>query len=320
MYNLENFEKVKVLVIGDVMIDKYLWGEVRRISPEAPVPIVNLKNQTAVAGGAANVAANIAALGAKPYLFGVVGKDSDGESFGEILKKSNVSAKYLFGISNRQTTVKTRIMAHNQQIARLDQETISELTLGEEQKLFAKIKKFEKIINIIIVSDYGKGLLSKSLLEKVLEFAQLNDIPVMVDPKGRDYGKYKGATLLTPNKFELAEVCGEDAESYTKLEGSALKLLQNLDLKFLVVTRGEDGITLFKKDEKPETIKALKRKVYDVTGAGDTFISALAVAYAAGNDIQAACKIANTAAGLVVEELGTTTLNLKNLWNSLGKS
>lgn len=319
MYNLDNFSKVKVLVIGDVMIDKYLWGEVRRISPEAPVPVVNLKKQTAIAGGAANVAANIAGLGAVPFLIGLIGNDADGDCFGQILRKSNISDEYMIRGKSRQTIVKTRIMAHNQQIARLDQETISELTDGEEKKLYAKVEKLAKKINVIVISDYGKGLLSDSLLARLIKFARKEKIPLMIDPKGRDYTKYSGGTLITPNKFEIAEVCGCRSDVDEELKAAGAKMLYELALKFLIVTRGEDGITLFKKNNPPHTIKALKRKVYDVTGAGDTFISALAVAFAAENTIEAACEIANTAAGLVVEELGTTIVKFKDLKRVLEK-
>lgn len=320
MYKLKNFSKVKILVIGDVMIDKYLWGEVTRISPEAPVPVVNLKKTGYIAGGAANVAANVAGLGAAAYLIGVVGNDAEGQLLGRILSDANVSADYIVKIANRKTTVKTRIIAHSQQIARIDHETLDELVEDEESKVWQMVLRTAEEVNVIIVSDYGKGLLSVSLLSRLISYAKEHQKILMVDPKGRDYSKYRGATIITPNKSEIAEVCGcRTPFDGRELEDAGRRLLSELELKAVIITRGEEGMTLIEKNKKPLTLRSVGRKVYDVTGAGDTFISALATAAGAGESFRTAAKIANTAAGLAVEGVGTTVIKYNDLSEILQK-
>ncbi|MGI8467818.1 MAG: D-glycero-beta-D-manno-heptose-7-phosphate kinase [Pyrinomonadaceae bacterium] len=313
MYNLDNFSKVRVLVIGDVMIDKYLWGDVTRISPEAPVPVVRLKETSFIAGGAANVAANVAGLGATARLIGVVGDDVEGEIFTGILEKSGVSARHVVKSATRQTTVKTRIIAHNQQIARLDQETVEELNGQEEHFVRENFRAAAAEADILVVSDYGKGVLNQSLLASLITYAKEKGKTILIDPKGLDYSKYRGATIITPNKFEMAEVCGCGTTNTAEISRSGRKMLEDLELKAVIVTRGEEGITLIEKGRKPLTLKAVSRKVYDVTGAGDTFISALAVAVGAGENFRAASEIANAAAGLAVEDVGTTVIRINKL-------
>lgn len=319
MYKLHNFSKVKVLVIGDVMIDKYLWGEVTRVSPEAPVPVVRLKETGFKLGGAANVAANVAGLGAAAYLAGVAGDDGDGRIFDKLLKEADISPKHIVKIKNRQTTVKTRIIAHNQQIARIDQEVVCELSEREESELWRVICEVADKADVFIVSDYGKGVLSQSLLSRLITFAKEREKIVLVDPKGLDYTKYRGATVITPNKFEMAEACRCPSTDVEELDVAARKLLVELKLKAAIITRGEEGITLIEKGKKSLTLNAVSRKVYDVTGAGDTFISALAVAAGAGENFQKAARIANAAAGLAVEEVGTTIIRYNSLRKLLEK-
>lgn len=317
MYNLDKFSKVKVLVIGDVMIDKYLWGDVSRISPEAPVPVVKLKKTSFIVGGAANVAANITGLGATAYLIGVVGDDAEGQIFTEILEKNNASSEYIVKSQNRPTTVKSRIIAHNQQIARLDQETSEPLTEEEEEEVWNNFQKLAATVDVIIISDYAKGVLSLPLLSRLIKSGVDHKKPLLVDPKGRDYSKYKNATLITPNKFEVAEVYGCGADDIQEVIAGGQQLLTDLNLTAIIITRGEDGMTLIEKDCLPQTFDAVSRKVYDVTGAGDTFISALAVAVGADNDLVTASRIANTAAGLAVEIVGTTSIKFSDLQRSL---
>jgi D-beta-D-heptose 7-phosphate kinase/D-beta-D-heptose 1-phosphate adenosyltransferase len=313
---LEKYSKVKILVIGDVMIDKYLWGDVSRISPEAPVPVVKLKKTDLIAGGAANVAANIVGLGAQPLLVSVIGDDLEGEIFRDILENSSVRTDYLLVIPNRQTTVKTRVIAHNQQVVRIDQETTESLSYETEEILWDMIQKIIEEVNIIVISDYNKGLLNQSLLTRLIKIGRSQNKIILVDPKGKDYSKYKGASILTPNKLEVSEVCAAE-ETENELLEAGKSLLFNLELEALLITRGEDGMTLLEKGKQPVNLKALARKVYDVTGAGDTVIGTLAVSMAAGEGLLQAAEIANISAGLVVEEVGTTTINLNKLEKAL---
>lgn len=310
---LDKFSEVKILVVGDVMLDRYWWGSVERISPEAPVPVVHLKNTSLAAGGAANVAANIAGLGAKPILVGITGDDQEADLFPNILEKLNISTKYLQKIPDRQTTVKTRILAHNQQVVRVDQETNQLLNETETGKIWKNLEKLLEEIEIIIISDYAKGFLTENLLSRLITTAREQGKFVLVDPKGKSYAKYKFANLLTPNKREAAEACKLDENSANLVEKAGTELIGEFELDSILITQGAEGMTLFQKDEKPNYFRALARKVYDVTGAGDTVIATLAVALGAGCKLPDASALANIAAGLVVEQIGTTAINIKDL-------
>lgn len=313
MSSLYNFAKVKVLVVGDVMLDKYLWGNVTRISPEAPVPVVNLKETTFRVGGAANVAANIVGLGATVYLVGLTGCDAEGEIFRKTLKSAGVSAEYLYGSEQRVTTTKTRIIAHNQQIVRLDQESTQSLSAEDDKEIWEIINKVVTQADIIVISDYAKGLLSPMLLKRLIRFANENRKLIVIDPKGRDYSKYRNATIITPNKFEMADACGCKADDLTQITEAGRKMLETLNLRALIVTRGEEGVLLIEKEQKPFRQEAVARTVFDVTGAGDTFISALAIVLGAGGDLVEAVEVANLGAGLAVEQLGTTIIDFAAL-------
>jgi D-beta-D-heptose 7-phosphate kinase/D-beta-D-heptose 1-phosphate adenosyltransferase len=313
MQILENFSKVKVLVFGDVMLDRYWWGSVERISPEAPVPVVRLDKTTLIAGGAANVAANVAGLGAKPFLVGVVGDDKEAKSFPEILAKSNIPSEHLIEIKDRQTTVKTRVIAHSQQIVRLDQETSESLNNAEENLVWLKLEKLFDEIEIIIVSDYAKGVLTENLLSRLITTAKEKNIKLLVDPKGKNYLKYKGATLLTPNKREAAEACKLEENGQTLVEVAGNQLISEIETDAILITKGEEGMTLFEKHKNPLNLKALARDVYDVTGAGDTVIATLAVAIGAGASLAKAAELANISAGIVVEQIGTTAIKFEEL-------
>ncbi|MEO8071690.1 MAG: D-glycero-beta-D-manno-heptose-7-phosphate kinase [Acidobacteriota bacterium] len=317
MQNLENFSNVKVLVVGDVMLDRFWWGNVNRISPEAPVPVVNLENTSLAAGGAANVAANVVGLGANAFLIGVIGDDTEAQLFPEILKNTNVSSDFLVKIPTRQTTIKTRVIAHSQQVVRIDQETRKSLDRKEEQMVWEKIESLTDKTDIFIISDYAKGVLTDNLLARLITTAREQNKKVLIDPKGKNYSKYKGATLLTPNQREAAEACNFDETEPEFLEKSGRILLENLSLDALLITQGEKGMSLFQKNEKKKHLNSLAREVYDVTGAGDTVIASLAVALAAGADFCEAANIANISAGLVVEQIGTTAISIKMLRETL---
>ncbi len=313
MTTLGDFSKIKVLIVGDVMIDRYCWGSVERISPEAPVPVVRLNKTTLVAGGAANVAVNVRGLGAQPFLIGITGDDEEANLFPNLLSGSGINSEYLSKIKGRPTTVKTRIMAHSQQVARIDQESNLEITPAVEKKVWRKIKALLGKTDIVIVSDYAKGFLTNELLKRLITSAKQFNKIVLVDPKGKNFAKYKNADILTPNQREVAEACGLEKIDGESLEINGGKLVSQLNLKSLLVTRGEDGMLLLEKGKKTLQLNALARNVYDVTGAGDTVIATLAVALCSGLELAAAARLANIAAGLVVEQIGTTAVSYADL-------
>lgn len=316
---IENFSDIKVLVVGDIMLDRYWWGSVTRISPEAPVPVVNLEKTSLVAGGAANVAANIAGLGAKPYLIGVTGTDEEAGLVLKILESINVSHDYLLAAENRPTTIKTRIVAHNQHVVRIDQENSKPLDISSETILISAFEKLISEVSVIVVSDYAKGVVTENLVSRLISKAVELNKPVLIDPKGREYKKYRGATLLTPNRQEAATACNLDFNGQKLVEEAGNSLLENLEIEAVLITQGENGMTLFQRDRTSRHFDALARKVYDVTGAGDTVIASLGAAVGAGADLAEAAEIANIAAGLVVEEIGTTAINLKKLTEAVSE-
>lgn len=310
---LDNLGKTKVLVVGDVILDRYWWGNVDRISPEAPVPIVRLDRTTLAAGGAANVAANIAGLGAEALLLGVVGEDTEANMLAGELEKAGVSPSHLVLAPRRPTVVKTRIIAHSQQVVRVDQEI--DRTLDKEAKriLVSALRQLLPACDIVVVSDYDKGVLADDVLTEVIMQAKAAGKTVLVDPKGREYDKYRGATMITPNRREAAEACNLSEGVSGLVDMAGRRLMENLALEAVLVTQGEDGMTLFRNDREPRHFPAAARKVYDVTGAGDTVIATLATAIGAGADLDTATGLANLAAGLVVEQVGTSAVTLDAL-------
>lgn len=312
MKNYENFSKVKILVVGDVMLDRYWSGSVDRISPEAPVPIVSLRESKLVLGGAANVAANVAGLGAQSFLIGAVGADDESSLLFETLEKSSVSAEHLQSFGDRPTTVKTRIVAHNQQVLRLDRESRKPLSDEQEERIWSQIAKVFDDAHAVVASDYAKGVLTENLLRRLIELCCSTGKKILIDPKGKDYGKYNGATILTPNVREAADACKLDGDCLDVEKAGNMLLAENR-LAALLITQGEAGMTLFQKGKPTLHLPAQAREIYDVTGAGDTVIATLAVCAAAGFDWSEAATVANTAAGLAVEQFGTTAINLEHL-------
>ena len=308
-----NFQNIRILVVGDVMLDRYWWGDVNRISPEAPVPIIRLNRSTLVAGGAANVAANIAGLGAVPVLVGCIGQDGEAESLVRLLEDQSISAEYLIKADNRPTTVKTRIIAHSQQVARVDHEVADRISASDESKLMDVILGQISQVNAIVISDYAKGVVSEKIVERTILAAKQQGLPVVVDPKGKDYSKYRGATLLTPNRKEAAEACNVEESSSSAVAISGKKLLEDLGVDAVLITQGEEGMTVFLNGGEPVRFDAATRDVFDVTGAGDTVIATLAVGLAAGKSLTAAAQLANAAAGVVVGHVGTTPIRLSDL-------
>lgn len=310
---LDKFAGKKVLVIGDIMLDRYWWGDVSRISPEAPVPVVRLRRTSLAAGGAANVAANVAGLGAEPVLFGVVGNDHEAEQLRNALGEVNVAHDHIIATDDRPTTVKTRVIAHSQQVTRIDHETDSGLSTETETALAEPVANAIAGCDAIVISDYAKGLVTNGVLSRIITAASEAGKPVLVDPKGKDYTRYRGAAMITPNRREAAEACNFHEQGDGVVDRAGAKLITDLGIDAVLITQGEEGMTLFRKDRDAVTFATAAREVYDVTGAGDTVIATLAAAVAAGADLETATKLANVAAGIVVEQVGTTAIDIAEL-------
>jgi len=304
--NRAQFAKTSLLVVGDVMIDRYWFGDSDRISPEAPVPVVQVSKVDERLGGAANVARNVAALGANTTILGVVGEDEAGNRIGELLRQSGVNSQ-LEVDPKVPTTVKLRVIARQQQLIRLDfEETPSQTAL--EQKL-ARFEKALGTADVLILSDYGKGALSQ--VSTMIEYARAQNKVILVDPKGEDYEKYRGATLITPNRSELRQVVGRWADE-DDLTRRAQDLRRSLGIQALLLTRSEEGMSMFT-DQGVSHVRAQAREVFDVSGAGDTVIATLAVALAAQWPLDRAMALANRAGGIVVGKLGTATVTSEEL-------
>ena len=304
--NREQFAKTKLLVVGDVMLDRYWFGDSDRISPEAPVPVVQVSKVDERLGGAANVARNVAALGANTTILGVVGEDEAGNRIGELLRQSGVNSQ-LEVDSKVPTTVKLRVIARQQQLIRLDfEETPSQTAL--EQKL-ARFEKALGTADVLVLSDYGNGALSQ--VAAMIEYARAHNKVILVDPKGEDYEKYRGATVITPNRSELRQVVGRWADE-DDLTQRAQDLRRSLGIQALLLTRSEEGMSMFT-DQGVSHVRAQAREVFDVSGAGDTVIATLAVALAAQWPLDRAMALANRAGGIVVGKLGTATVTSEEL-------
>lgn len=307
------FRGRRVLIVGDVMLDEYIWGAVRRISPEAPVPIVEAERRTYAPGGAANVACNIASLGGQAFLCGVTGDDSSGAQLRRELRLRSVDVGGLIQDSKRPTTSKTRVVAHNQQVVRVDSESRDCLGPEIEKELLQHVASKIKQTDVCILSDYGKGVVSPGVARHVIDLARQTDQPVLVDPKGTNYAKYRGAAVVTPNVQEAEHAVNRRATDEAELFETAQELLDVLGGSALLVTRGAQGMSLFVKGCDVFSIPASRRQVFDVTGAGDTAISTLALALAAGSTLEQGARLANYAAGMVVGKLGTASLTLDEL-------
>ena len=310
---LDRVAQTRVLVVGDVMLDRYWWGNASRLSPEAPVPVVALKKVSNIPGGAANVAANIAGLGAAVILVGLTGLDDAGVSLQESLRKHSISAEFLISSETRPTTTKTRVLVHNQQIARIDDETDSPLTETEESAVIGRVGDVIADVDAVVLSDYAKGCLTRSLVASVIAEAKKHGKIVLVDPKSRDFTKYSGATLLTPNLAEAMHAAGIENGGEDRADEAATKILSETSVESLLITLGEHGMKLFRSGEEPVQFPSMARQVFDVTGAGDTVVALLAAALGAGAGMKAAISFANIGAGIAVEKVGTTIVGTNEL-------
>lgn len=301
--------KARILVVGDVMLDRYWFGDASRISPEAPVPVVKVERTEERPGGAANVARNCADLGASVALLSVLGADDAGRSLARLMTESGVDVSF-YEDASLNTTVKLRVIARQQQLLRIDFENSP-----DHEVLQAKLEEFAVRVtecDVVILSDYGKGGLTH--LTEMIRLARIAGKPVLVDPKGEDYSRYSGATLLTPNRSELRQVIGHWKDE-AELTAKANQLRADLGLEALLVTRSEEGMTLFAA-QGCEHEAALAREVFDVSGAGDTVIATMAVMLASGESLPNAMRLANRAAGIVVGKLGTATCTIEELRNA----
>ena len=305
---IENFKNIKIAVIGDLMLDEYIMGKVDRISPEAPVPVVKVTEEKFVLGGAANVINNLAALGANVYCGGLVGKDKNAEKLINAFPK-NVDCNLILKVENRPTIVKKRVIAGHQQLLRLDWEEEFYINEDEENIIIENLKNHIKELNAVILSDYNKGLLTKSLSQKIINLCRENNVIVTVDPKPKNISNFVGASSITPNKKEAYAAVEANSSENIDIVGEKLKEKYNLDT--VLITRSEEGMTLY--DKEIHNIPTYAKEVYDVTGAGDTVISVFTLAKAAGATWEEAAKIANTAGGIVVGKIGTSTVSEKEL-------
>jgi D-glycero-beta-D-manno-heptose-7-phosphate kinase len=298
----------RVVVLGDVMLDEFIWGDVTRISPEAPVPVVNIKRQSTHLGGAANVLANIIAIGASGNVIGVVGRDAAAEKIRESLRKDGgvQTDNMLIADDKRPTTIKTRIIAHNQMVVRADREHRGAVNGNVEAQVVEAVKRAIADAYALIVSDYDKGVITPRILSEVLPAAYAK-MPVLIDPKMRNFDSYRPATLLTPNHHEALRVTNLEEDSDETLSSAARSIRRRLACDAVLITRGEHGMMLLEGENDPVFVKTAAREVFDVTGAGDTVIATLAVALASGASMTEAAVLANHAAGIVVGKLGTAT-------------
>lgn len=315
---VEDLAGVRVLTVGDLMLDRFVYGAVDRISPEAPVPVLRIERESIMLGGVGNVARNLRALGASVCLVAVMGRDQAARDIKGLLRDDVEIESHLIEDDARPTTIKTRYIAGSQQMMRADRERIVPVADGLEQDIIDRAIADLAQAKAMVLSDYGKGVLTEPLLRRLLDAAAERGVPVVVDPKGNDYRRYAGATLVTPNRRELTEATGQSAASDEAIVGTASALIASSGVNGVLVTRSQDGMSLVRGDgSDPLHLPATAREVYDVSGAGDTVVATLAAALGAGIAIEDACRLANVAAGIVVAKMGTATAAASEMAASL---
>lgn len=314
---LDGFHAARVLVLGDVMLDRFVYGSVERISPEAPIPVVNVERHLDMPGGAANVARNIAALGARAILLGVVGDDAWAGDLRTQLGSSPSIEAHLITDRSRPTSVKTRYVADGQQVMRADRESRAPLAADIERRVLEELSGALADVQVIVLSDYAKGVLSDSVTRAAIDMARSAGKTVIVDPKSKDFSRYRGATILTPNRLELQQACGRDCGTEEDLVLGARGVLGAGVCDYLIVTRGKDGMSVIAAGGTAVHLPTAARQVFDVSGAGDTVVAAIALGLAAGAQIERAVTVANVAAGIVVGKRGTATVTTGEIIASL---
>lgn len=312
-----SFQYKNIGIFGDLMLDRYLWGNVNRISPEAPVPIVEIDNESNRLGGAANVANNVKSLGAYVKIFGIVGDDKDGDILYKLLSENGFDSVGVLKDKNRPTTVKTRVIANKQHVVRVDKEERKDISLDIENKMLDIFKENLIDLDAVIIEDYNKGLVTKSMIYNIIELCNKNNIIVNVDPKFNNFFEYKNVTVFKPNRKETEEALGIKLTDENSYKLASEKLFDILKAKYIIITRGEEGMSIRLDGGEFITIPTTARKVADVSGAGDTVISTLTVAMAAGASVHEAAILANTAGGIVCGEVGIVPIQKDILYEIL---
>ncbi len=312
---IDRFSRAKVLVVGDLMIDHFIWGKVSRISPEAPVPVVEVDADHLLLGGSANVLHNIHAIGGRGYVSGVVGGDKMGKKLVSEFRKRQIDTRGVVVEANRPTTLKTRIVAHSQQVVRFDRESRQPVTADSIERIITYIRALRDELGAIVISDYGKGVITKALLDGIRDLVRDRKIIVCVDPKKTDFSLYEGCDIITPNHHEAGRAVGVESVSRENLIEVGTTLLSRYRYQALLITRGEEGMSLFEKNDRIHhtLFPTQAREVFDVTGAGDTAIGIFALCMASGATFKEAAFLANHAAGIVVGKVGTSTVSQAEL-------
>jgi len=310
---IDGFSQAKIFVIGDIILDEYVWGDVSRISPEAPVPVVAVTQETKMLGGAANVIHNLATLGASPVLCGVIGEDGAGHEIITKIKDMGLKTDGIVSERGRPTSVKTRVVAQNQQVVRFDRERRSDISPESLGSILDIIKKNLDTIDGIVVSDYGKGVISSDLMKGLREMVRDDSVIIAVDPKTGNFEYYHEVDVITPNHHEAGNFCHIDIVDKDSLMRAGRRMLGELNCRSVLITQGRDGMTLFEKEGKITHIPTVAKQVFDVTGAGDTVISTFSLGLASGLDLKSSAILSNFAAGIVVGEVGTSTVKAEEL-------
>lgn len=312
---LDGFRDKRIMIVGDVMLDRYIWGEVKRISPEAPVQVVNVRREEHIPGGAGNTASNVSALDGRVSILGIIGKDSAGKILNTALKKRNILTEGLFVDEQRPTIQKVRVMGQNQQLLRIDYENLENINERLQKELLDFAEGRIKETDVLVFTDYAKGVFNQSFTRELIKLAKDNQKKIIVDPKPKNAVFYSGVDLITPNNKEACEICGKEEINNEDLVAIGNKIINSLNTNVLI-TRGEKGMSLFEKKEgafKLTNIPTKAKEVYDVSGAGDTVVAAMSLAIASGASLKEAAIIANFAAGIVVGKLGVATVTVDEL-------
>jgi len=314
-----NYEGKRIAIIGDMMLDGYFWGDVKRISPEAPVPVLEVEEEFFRFGGAANVAYNILTLGGIPVPVGVIGNDTYGNIFTSLIKDKNIEAEGIINDNERPTTTKTRVIADGQHVVRIDKESKAYISSKIEEKIAIFLASVIDSLDGIILQDYNKGILTPSLITKIISIANKKNILITVDPKFDNFFEYKNVTVFKPNRKETETVLGTRIKDDKDVSSAGRNLLNKMNSEYVLLTLGEGGIAVFEKGDKEKRMPTKARKVADVSGAGDTVISTLTIGLAAGADIYEACYLANYAAGVVCGEVGIVSIEKQRLFDTILK-
>lgn len=310
---LNAFKGKRIAVIGDLMVDRYYWGTVNRISPEAPVPVVEVDSQSTRLGGAANVANNIATLGGIPLMIGVTGKDDGGELLRNLIEEARFPSQGIVVDDDRPTTIKTRVIAHHQHVVRIDHEVKEEISENLQERILTVLKKELRNLDAIILEDYNKGVMVGRLIREIVDLARPAGIIVTVDPKFNNFFDYKNVTVFKPNRKESEEALGRRLNNRTAVERAGKEILDRLGAENVLLTLGEEGMSLFEREGSVTHVSTKAKKVADVSGAGDTVISTLTMCLAAGSGIKEASALANIAGGVVCGEVGIVPIDKGSL-------